>query len=167
MNTLRLHIVVIAMLLCAFSVQSHAQISVDSDGYVFRLPAPWSLLNRDGPEGFDNHNFHNEKGEVVQIGVSRKLNGPTYTRAKRNLRAGVKEDKSQHGWTLVQGRSLNELPVGEFDESIYLDKSSELVSFSYNVYGPDRIAIFTITFNGVNVDRFPEARRLVTGLNWK
>lgn len=164
---LLLQTAVFAILLCSLTVKSQAQPVIDGDGYVFGLPVAWSLLNKEGPKGFDNYNFHNDQGELVQFGVSRKLNSATYARAKSNLRAGLTQDRSRHGWTLVQGRSFNQFPYGEFDETIYVDKSSNLTSFSYSVYGPDRIAVFTITFKGWGPERTTEARRLMAGLKWK
>jgi hypothetical protein len=35
------------------------------------------------------------------------------------------------------------------------------------VFGPERIALFTITFKGIKPDAAAAARRLVGGLQWK
>ena len=58
-------------------------------------------------------------------------------------------------------------PLGEVDESVYVDPERPLTLYSYNVYGPARIASISITLNRRDPSASESARKIVKGLRWK
>jgi hypothetical protein len=139
-------------------------VRVDHRSFVFELPPDWEPLSKDGPKNLENYNFYNLRGDVVQLRVSKELKAKAYAAARRNLQA---EDRAQDGWKPVRSRAVKLPPLGDVDESVYVDPELALTLYSYNVYGPRRIASIAITFNRRDPKASDSARKIVKGLRWK
>jgi hypothetical protein len=139
---------------------------IDSRSFVFELAPGWEPLSKDGPKSQENYNFYNLQGDVVQLGVSRELKPKAYAAARKSA-AEAREDRTQDGWKPVRSRTVKLPPLGEVDESVYVDPERPLTLYAYNVYGPGRIATVTIMFNRRDVSASESARKIVKGLRWK
>lgn len=137
---------------------------VDRPSFVFELPPGWEPLSREGPKNLESYNFYNLRGDVVQLRVSKELKAKAYAAARKNLQA---EDRAQDGWKPVRSRAVKLPPLGDVDESVYVDPELPLTLYSYNVYGPGRIASIAITFNRRDPKASDSARKIVKGLRWK
>lgn len=139
---------------------------VEREGFVFEAPAGWSMANNAVRSKFAQHHFFNAAGELIQLSVSGKMATEQYEAARGRLRA-AESAAPRGGWEKLQS-AVTELPGhGKVDESVFLDRDNELTSFAYNVYGPERIALFTITFKGIKPGAAESARALLGGLRWK
>jgi len=81
----------------------------------------------------------------------------------------VEQGQQRKGWLLARTGDA-ELPQHGAVYAVYYDNANLLTSFTYNVFGPECIALFTITLKGIRTD-FDEAvctaRVMVEGLRWK
>jgi hypothetical protein len=136
---------------------------VDRPSFVFELPAGWETLSKEGPMNLENYNFYNARGDVVQLGVSKPLGPKAYAAARKSGQADARED----GWKLVRSRVVKLSPLGDVDESVYVDPGQPLSLYSYSVFGPGRIASIRITYNRRDVSASESARKIVKGLRWK
>jgi len=147
--------------------QALEPIKINHQSFIFELPPGWVLLNRDGRKDFENFNFYNGRSDVIQFSVSKDLSPNVYAIARGKVQAEMKEDKSRVGWKLIRTGIVKLPPYGDVDESVYVDNERPLTSYSYNVYGKTRIALFTITFNRSDLSASEAAQTLVKGLRWK
>ena len=149
------------------AVPAHAAdpAKVDRRSFVFELPPDWEPLSKDGPKNLENYNFYNLRGDLVQLRVSRELKPKAYAAARKDAQAG--EDRAQDGWKPVRSRVVKLPPLGDVDESVHVDPERPLTLYSYNVYGPGRIASITIMINRRDLSASESARKIVKGLRWK
>lgn len=142
---------------------------VEREAFVYEAPAGWSVFNNEMRSTFAMASFFNAGGEMIQLSVSGKLTPEQYAGARERLRA-VEKGGMRHGWILTRAGSAELPPHGTVDEAVYHDNVNLLTSFAYNVFGPERIALFTITFKGIkpDVDEAARAARVMLGgLRWK
>jgi hypothetical protein len=138
-------------------------VKVDHPSFVFQLPPDWEPLSKDGPMALENYNFYDMGGDVIRLGVSKPLAPKAYAAARKNARTEAPEE----GWKLVRSRVVKLPPLGDVDESVYVDPEQPLSLYSYNVFGPGRIASIRIMFNRRDVSASESARKIVRGLRWK
>jgi hypothetical protein len=142
---------------------------VEREAFVYEAPAGWSMFNNEMRSSFAIASFFNAGGEMIQLSVSGKLTPEQFAGARERLRAAQKV-QARHGWMLARSGSAELPPHGTVDEAVYFDEDNRLTSFAYNVFGPERIALFTITFKGIkpDVDEAARAARpMLDGLRWK
>jgi len=149
--------------------QSSAANRVERDFFVYEAPAGWSVFNNELRSSFAMANFFNAQNEMIQLSVSGKLAPEQYAGARERLRKS-EQGETRGGWLLARTGSA-ELPAhGVVDEKVYYDNANLLTSFTYNVFGSERIALFTITLKGIRTDldeAVRTARLMVGGLRWK
>lgn len=139
---------------------------VEQAAFAYEAPAGWTVLKNEVRRDFAVLSFANAEGELIQLSVSGRLTAEQYAGAKTRLQA-VDQQPMQRGWTLVETRTVEMQPYGTVSESLYYDHTYELTAYSYNVFGPEHIALFTITFKGIKPDTAESARKLVGGLQWR
>lgn len=139
---------------------------VEQEAFVFSTPPGWKLLKNEGLNRFALLSFHNAEGEVLQLSVSGPLDKAQYADARNRLQA-VDRQPLRRGWTLAGAASVDLPPFGTVQELVHYDNAYSLTAYSYSVFGPARIALFTITFRGIKPDAAAAARRLVAGLQWR
>jgi len=140
--------------------------SVGQEGFVFSTPSGWTLLKNEVRNRFALLSFHNAEGELIQLSVSGPLDQAQYAGARVRLQA-VDRQPVRRGWTLAGAGAVDLPPFGTVHESVHYDNAYALTSYSYSVFGPARIALFTITFRGLKPDAAAAARGLVAGLQWR
>jgi len=149
--------------------QSSVANRVERDFFVFEAPAGWSVFNNELRSSFAMANFFNAQNEMIQLSVSGKLTPDQYAGARERLRK-AEQGETRGGWLMARAGDA-ELPQhGAVYEAVYYDNANLLTSFTYNVFGPDRIALFTITLKGIRTDldeAVRTARLMVGGLRWK
>ena len=158
--------VILGAVLAAAPVHAADPAKIDAKAYVFELSPGWGPLSKEGPKNLENYNFYNLQGDVVQLRVSRELKPKAYAAARKDAQA-EREDRAQDGWKPVRSRVVKLPPLGEVDESVHVDPERPLTLYSYNVYGPARIASITIMFNRRDLSASESARKIVKGLRWK
>jgi len=149
--------------------QSSAANRVERDFFVYEAPAGWSVFNNELRSSFAMANFFNAQNEMIQLSVSGKLTPEQYAGARERLRK-AEQGETRGGWLMARAGDA-ELPQhGAVYEAVYYDNANLLTSFTYNVFGPERIALFTITLKGIRTDldeAVRTARLMVGGLSWK
>jgi hypothetical protein len=138
---------------------------VEQAAFVFSAPPGWKLLKNEALGRFALLSFQNAEGEVIQLSVSGRLDAAQYAGARSRLQA-VDRQPLRQGWTLIATAAVELPPFGTVQESVHHDKAYGLTAYSYSVFGPARIALFTITFRGIRTDA-AAARALLSGLHWK
>ncbi|MCW5574870.1 MAG: hypothetical protein KIT13_02130 [Burkholderiales bacterium] len=142
---------------------------VEHESFVYEAPAGWAVFNNEMRSSFAMVNFFNAGNEMIQLSVSGKLAPEQYAGARERLRK-AEQGQSRKGWLLARNGDA-ELPQhGTVYEAVYYDNANLLTSFTYNVFGPERIALFTITLKGIRTDldeAVRAARLMVGGLRWK
>jgi hypothetical protein len=142
---------------------------VENESFVYEAPAGWSVFNNEMRSSFAMASFFNAQSEMIQLSVSGKLAPEQYAGARERLRK-VEQGQQRKGWLLARTGDA-ELPQhGAVYEAVYYDNANLLTSFTYNVFGPERIALFTITLKGIRTDldeAVRTARVMVDGLRWK
>ena len=159
--------VILGSILAAAPVHAADAAKIDSRSFVFELPPDWEPLSKEGPKNLETYNFYNLRGDVIQLGVSRELKPKAYAAARKSVPAEARENRTQDGWRLVRERVVKLPPLGDVDESVYVDPERPLTLYSYNVYGPARIASISITLNRRDPSASESARKIVKGLRWK
>ncbi len=139
---------------------------VEQAAFAYEAPAGWTVLKDEVRRDFAVLSFANAEGEIIQLSVSGRLTAEQYAGAKTRLQA-VDQQPMRRGWTLAGTTTLEMPPYGSVAESVHYDNAYGLTAYSYNVFGPDRIALFTITFKGFKPDAAGAARKLVGGLQWR
>jgi hypothetical protein len=149
--------------------QSSVANRVERDFFVYEAPAGWSVFNNELRSSFAMASFFNAGNEMIQLSVSGKLDPEQYAGARERLRK-AEQGGARGGWLMARAGDA-ELPQhGAVYEAVYYDNANLLTSFTYNVFGPERIALFTITFRGIRTDldeAVRSARLMVGGLRWK
>lgn len=181
-------VIVLMALLCGFPLQSVAaensaetkpaakpasQASaanrVERDFFVYEAPAGWSVFNNELRSSFAMANFFNAQNEMIQLSVSGKLDPEQYAGARERLRK-AEQGGARGGWLMARAGDADLPQHGAVYEAVYYDNANLLTSFTYNVFGPERIALFTITLRGIRTDldeAVRTARLMVGGLRWK
>jgi len=148
---------------------SSAANRVERDFFVFEAPAGWSVFNNEMRSTFAMASFFNAGNEMIQLSVSGKLTPEQYAGARERLRK-AEQGEARGGWLMARAGNT-ELPQhGTVYEAVYYDNANLLTSFTYNVFGPERIALFTITLKGIRTDldeAVRSVRLMVGGLRWK
>lgn len=151
------------------SSQASAANRVERDFFVYEAPAGWSVFNNELRSSFAMASFFNAQNEMIQLSVSGKLAPEQYAGARERLRK-AEQGETRGGWLMARAGDA-ELPQhGTVYEAVYYDNANLLTSFTYNVFGPERIALFTITLKGIRTDldeAVRTARLMVGGLRWK
>jgi hypothetical protein len=149
--------------------QASAANRVERDFFIYEAPAGWSVFNNELRSSFAMANFFNAQNEMIQLSVSGKLSPEQYAGARERLRK-AEQGGMRGGWLMARAGDA-ELPQhGAVYEAVYYDNANLLTSFTYNVFGPERIALFTITLKGIRTDlddAVRTARLMVGGLSWK
>ncbi len=153
--------------------KSAAQVSaanrIERESFTYEAPAGWAVFNNEMRSSFAMANFFNAQNEMIQLSVSGKLTPEQYAGARERLRK-AEQGQSRKGWLLARNGNA-ELPRhGAVYEAVYYDNANLLTSFTYNVLGPEHIALFTITLKGIRTDldeAVRAARLMVGGLRWK
>ena len=142
---------------------------VEREFFIYEAPAGWSVFNNEMRSSFAMANFFNARNEMIQLSVSGKLAPEQYAGARERLRK-AEQGETRGGWLMARAGDT-ELPQhGTVYEAVYYDNANLLTSFTYNVFGPERIALFTITLKGIRTDldeAVRTARLMVDGLRWK
>ena len=139
---------------------------VEQEAFAYESPAGWTVFKDEKLSNFSLLGFFNAEGEVMQLSVSGKLTTEQYTGARSRLQA-VDRQPERQGWRLAAATIVELPPFGSVSESVHYDNAYSLTSYSYSVFGPERIALITITFKGIKPEAVAAARRLVGGLRWK
>jgi len=149
--------------------QSSVANRVERDFFIYEAPAGWSVFNNEMRSSFAMASFFNAGNEMIQLSVSGKLAPEQYAGARERLRK-AEQGETRGGWLMARAGDA-ELPQhGTVYEAVYYDNANLLTSFTYNVFGPERIALFTITLKGIRTDldeAVRTARLMVEGLRWK
>ena len=149
--------------------QPSAANRVERDFFAYEAPAGWSVFNNELRSSFAMASFFNAQNEMIQLSVSGKLAPEQYAGARERLRK-AEQGETRGGWLMARAGDA-ELPQhGTVYEAVYYDNANLLTSFTYNVFGPERIALFTITLKGIRTDldeAVRTARLMVGGLRWK
>jgi hypothetical protein len=149
--------------------QSSAANRVERDFFVYEAPAGWSVFNNELRSSFAMASFFNAQSEMIQVSVSGKLAPEQYAGARERLRK-AEQGETRGGWLMARAGDAELPPHGTVYEAVYYDNANLLTSFTYNVFGPERIALFTITLKGIRTDldeAVRTARLMVGGLRWK
>lgn len=151
------------------SSQASAANRIEHESFVYEAPAGWSVFNNEMRSSFAMASFFNAGNEMIQLSVSGKLAPEQYAGARERLRK-AEQGETRGGWLMARAGDA-ELPRhGAVYEAVYYDNANLLTSFTYNVFGPERIALFTITLRGIRTDldeAVRTARLMVGGLRWK
>lgn len=149
--------------------QPSAANRIEHESFIYEAPAGWSVFNNELRSSFAMASFFNAGNEMIQLSVSGKLTPEQYAGARERLRK-AEQGETRGGWLMARAGDA-ELPQhGTVYEAVYYDNANLLTSFTYNVFGPERIALFTITFRGIRTDldeAVRSARLMVGGLRWK
>jgi hypothetical protein len=149
--------------------QASAANRVERDFFVYEAPAGWSVFNNELRSSFAMASFFNAGNEMIQLSVSGKLDPEQYAGARERLRK-AEQGGTRGGWLMARAGDADLPQHGTVYEAVYYDNANLLTSFTYNVFGPERIALFTITFRGIRTDldeAVRSARLMVGGLRWK
>lgn len=149
--------------------QPSAANRIEHESFVYEAPAGWSVFNNEMRSSFAMASFFNAGNEMIQLSVSGKLAPEQYAGARERLRK-AEQGGTRGGWLMARAGDA-ELPQhGTVYEAVYYDNANLLTSFTYNVFGSERIALFTITLRGIRTDldeAVLTARLMVGGLRWK
>ena len=149
--------------------QASAANRIEHESFVYEAPAGWSVFNNEMRSSFAMASFFNAGNEMIQLSVSGKLAPEQYAGARERLRK-AEQGETRGGWLMARAGDA-ELPRhGTVYEAVYYDNANLLTSFTYNVFGAERIALFTITLRGIRTDldeAVRTARLMVGGLRWK
>lgn len=149
--------------------QHSAATRVERDFFIYEAPAGWSVFNNELRSSFAMASFFNAQNEMIQLSVSGKLAPEQYAGARERLRK-AEQGETRGGWLMARAGDAELPPHGTVYEAVYYDNANLLTSFTYNVFGPERIALFTITLKGIRTDldeAVRTARLMVGGLRWK
>ena len=149
--------------------QPSAANRVERDFFIYEAPAGWSVFNNELRSSFAMASFFNAQNEMIQLSVSGKLAPEQYAGARERLRK-AEQGETRGGWLMACAGDAKLPPHGTVYEAVYYDNANLLTSFTYNVFGPERIALFTITLKGIRTDldeAVRTARLMVGGLRWK
>jgi len=139
----------------------------DEKAFKFSLPEGWSQLSvRENVRQIEfGKNYFNQNDDVIQLSVTSLLSDETFNRFKKSLKE--KHGSPTEGWTLIESEIVEITPFGKVDKELTITIEKDLTSVGYVVYGKNRVAIFTFTFNEYNLEADKKARKLLELFAWK
>jgi len=155
------------VLVIIISAKVSAEQIIDEKEFSLSLPNTWKVLNINVKGRGFTANLYDEQSSVIQLSVLAPNKGVSLDAVREKMRSTLGKDETKQNWMLLRAEVKNTEHHGEIEEEFWLEKSGELMSVTRNVYGENKLAIFTYTFKVSNEGGAQFSKIFTNGFKWK